>query len=96
MLKIQRLNDTIVQISGRFDASQVETAEEVLDRVTASLELDCQNLEYISSAGIGVLLGTFKRLHQTGQTLAMTNVNPRIRQVFKYAGLDRVFRIEGS
>ncbi len=95
MLEIQWVSDTTVQIAGRFDAAQVATAESVLDKVDKSFELDCRELEYISSAGIGVLLGTFKRLHATGGTLAMINVNPRIRQVFKYAGLDKVFRIEG-
>jgi anti-anti-sigma factor len=96
MLKIHWVNDTSIRISGRFDASQVNTAEQVLDEVERSFELDCQELEYISSAGIGVLLGTFKRLHETGENFRMVNVKPQIRQVFRYSGLDKVFQIEGA
>jgi len=94
MLNIELLENGVVRCAGRFDASQVETAEEVLDHIETSCTLDCTDLEYISSAGIGVLLGTFKRLNGKGETFAMINVNPQIRKVFGYAGLDKVFRIE--
>lgn len=96
MLEVKQVNDSLIELTGRFDASQVETAEAVLDHVQTDFTLDCQKLEYISSAGIGVLLGTFKRLHETGNAFTMINVNPQIRQVFRYAGLDKVFSIQES
>ena len=44
-----------VFIAGRFDASQVEKAKSVLVKVTGSTIVDFKDLEYISSAGLGVL-----------------------------------------
>jgi anti-anti-sigma factor len=96
MLTIEALSKTTVSLSGRFDASQVQRAEMVLNQITETCILDCTGLEYISSAGIGVILALYKRLDERGGTVKMTNVSALIRQVFHYAGLDKVFSIEGS
>lgn len=94
-MKAELIGDATVRLTGRFDAAQVGVAEAVLDHVETTCTIDCEALDYISSAGIGVILGTYKRLHEKGETLKMTKVNPQIRQVFKYAGLDKVFIVEG-
>lgn len=83
-----------VRLVGRLDAAQADAATEALRRLTGPAVADFSELEYISSAGIGVILETYKRLHQAGHTLLLTNLSPRIRSVFGYAGLDRVLRIE--
>jgi anti-anti-sigma factor len=82
-----------IQLVGRFDASQVAAAKEVFDRITASSTVDFSELEYISSAGMGVLLATQKRLGESGQKLALINLNKHIKDIFGYAGFDRVFEI---
>jgi anti-anti-sigma factor len=51
-------------------------------------------LDYISSAGISVLLRAHKRLSEQGQTLKFTNLSRRVRTVFQYAGLDTVLWVE--
>jgi len=58
------------------------------------LRLDCSELDYISSAGLGVLIELHKRLVAAGQTLTLANLVPRVRNVFMYAGLDRLLNIE--
>lgn len=83
-----------VSLSGRFDASQAEKAERAFASVTSSCVIDLKNLDYISSAGLGVLLATFKRLDDSGHTLALRNMNDYIRRIFQVSGLDRIFRIE--
>ena len=83
-----------VRLIGRFDASQAEKGSQALQRLDGPAVADCAALEYISSAGIGVILETYKRLHGAGHTLTLVNLSPRIRNVFGYAGLDRVLRIE--
>ena len=83
-----------VVLSGRFDASQVEQAKQVFGRVAGSVTVDFLQLEYISSAGMGVLLMTQKRLVETGGKLKLVNVNKHIRDVFRYAGFDRIFEVE--
>jgi anti-anti-sigma factor len=83
-----------ILVSGRFDASQVDKAREVFDRLNDSAIVDFGDLTYISSGGLSVLLGTEKRLRQAGGRLRLRNMNSHIRELFKYAGLDMVFEIE--
>lgn len=83
-----------ILLSGRFDASQVEKAKSAFNQITSSSIVDFKDLEYISSAGLGVLLMTQRRLGESGNGLKLVNLSKHIRDVFKYAGFDRIFEIE--
>ncbi len=83
-----------VLLVGRLDASQVDTASVVLDAVTATCRVNFEGLEYISSAGLGLLLKTQKRLSLSGHSLILTRMNKLVRDVFRIARFDVVFRIE--
>lgn len=93
MLELRTEGDT-VHLRGRLDASQVEAANAVLGELTRNVVLDMKELEYISSAGIGVLIATLKRLRDAGGNLKIRNAPPRILNLFQLAGLDRVLEIE--
>lgn len=82
-----------VVVSGRLDAAQASRAQEFLDGVSGGCLIDMGALEYISSAGLGVLLSTHKRLmaHETG--LELINVNHHINDIFRYSGFDKLFVI---
>ena len=94
MFDIKESDNGAIHLFGRFDASQTERAREVLDEVAESRVIDFQGLDYISSAGLGVLLGTQKRLNDSGAGLKLINLNQHIREVFRIAGFDQVFEIE--
>ena len=94
MLKVELANTSTVVLTGRFDASQVAQANPVFDGLQGDSIIDCRSLDYVSSAGIGVVLGTYKRLHDSGHSLKMINVSEHIRQVFRYAGLDKILGME--
>ena len=83
-----------VVLSGRLDAMQAPNAQAFLDEVQGGCELDLAGLEYISSAGLGVLLKTHKRLMGTEQGLRLVNVNSHINDIFCYSGFDKLFVIE--
>ena len=83
-----------VVVEGRLDAAQAPRAQEFLDQVMDQCVLDLGKLEYISSAGLGVLLRTHKRLMGGGQGLKLINVNSHINDIFAYSGFDRLFEIE--
>jgi anti-sigma B factor antagonist len=83
-----------IVLSGRFDASQVDKAKSVFDCVTKTCVVNFKDLDYISSAGLSVLLLTQKRLSQGGHCLKLRNMNAHIRQVFEYARFDMIFDIE--
>jgi anti-sigma B factor antagonist len=62
--------------------------------VQGTVTLDASRLEYISSAGLGVLLKTQKRLLGTSGKLRISGAGKYIREVFVYSGLDQIFEIE--
>lgn len=94
MLDISVGEGGVVALKGRFDASQAEAAEAAFTALSGSIVVDCQNLDYISSAGLGVLIAVYNRLKGSGNKLKIINVNGHIKNVFHYACLDRVFDIE--
>ncbi len=94
MFEIGSGNDGVVRVAGRLDAAQAARAQAFLDAAGDVRTLDFAALEYISSAGLGVLLRTQKRLMATGGKLRLVNVNPHIHDIFRYSGFDRIFDIE--
>lgn len=83
-----------VVIAGRLDAAQCAAAQTFLDRVQGPVTLDCTRLEYISSAGLGVLLKTQKRLMASKGGLRLAGVNRHLQDIFQYSGFDQIFEIE--
>lgn len=94
MLEVELRGDKEIRLIGRFDASQVETAKPVFEKINKSSVVNFEDLDYISSAGLSVLLVTQKRLKESGNSLKLLNMNKHIRDVFRYAGFDTVFEIE--
>ena len=95
MFKIDLNSKTnTISLSGKFDGSRVKVANEVFDQVNSSVTVDMKNLDYISSAGIGILIQTYVRLKKTDQKINLTNLNNHIREVFKISKLDTVFDLE--
>lgn len=94
MFQIDSGDDGTVIVSGRLDAAQAPRAQEFLDNLQGACVLDMGQLEYISSAGLGVLLRTHKRLMGAGEGLRLVNVSKHINDIFMYSGFDRLFQIE--
>jgi len=94
MFSIAVNDDGEILIAGRFDASQVDVADAVFMKVTSTTRVNFQGLDYISSAGLGILLKTQKRLAESGHSLILTRMNKLVRDVFRIARFDLVFRIE--
>ena len=90
-IRVNEQGDII--LSGRLDAAQTEKASEVLNKITKSVAVDFKDLQYISSAGLGVLLATQKRLSQSGSRLKLINMNSHIKDVFHFARFDMIFEI---
>lgn len=94
MLAIEYGADGAVVIVGRLDAAQSPAAQSFLDNVQGTVTLDCSRLEYISSAGLGVLLKTQKRLLASAGKLRLAGLKPHLRDIFTYSGFDQLFEIE--
>jgi anti-anti-sigma factor len=94
MFEIHRSANGELAFDGRLDASQAEKARKALDAVVESCTIDFGKLEYVSSAGLGILLATQKRLSESGHRLKLAHMNRHIRDIFHIAGFDLVFEIE--
>ena len=96
MFDIEYGNDGAVLCRGRLDAAQCEKAQAFMDELEGANTLDFGDLEYISSAGLGILLKTQKRLAGGGAGLKIINVNNHIYDVFRYSGFHAIFDIEAK
>ena len=90
-------NDALtVALGGRLDtttAPQLESElNHSLDGVTA-LTLDMAQLDYISSAGLRVLLAAQKRMNQQGE-MKLVHVNEIISEIFEVTGFTDILTIE--
>ncbi|MBU6485928.1 MAG: STAS domain-containing protein [Betaproteobacteria bacterium] len=94
MLAIDYGQDGAVVLAGRLDAAQAPAAQSFLDGIQGTVTLDCTQLEYISSAGLGVLLKTQKRLLGAAGKLRLAGLKPHLRDVFVYSGFDQLFEID--
>lgn len=94
MLTIDFGPNGVVVMTGRLDAAQAPTAQAFLDQVEGTVTLDCSRLEYISSAGLGVLLKTQKRLMGSAGKLRLSGVNRHLQDILVYSGFDKIFEIE--
>ncbi len=94
MLAIDYGQDGAVVLAGRLDAAQAPAAQSFLDGIEGAVTLDCTQLEYISSAGLGVLLKTQKRLLGAAGKLRLAGLKPHLRDVFVYSGFDQLFEID--
>jgi anti-sigma B factor antagonist len=84
----------IIVLAGRLDAAQVETARATFSSLDDSTVVDFQGLDYISSAGLGVLLATQQRLKKGGKAIKLVRMNRMVRDVFRIARFDLIFEIE--
>lgn len=86
-------NELILSLEGRLDtltALQLEKA--VDDNTIDKLTLDFSKLEYISSAGLRVVLALHKRLSANGG-LTVANVNETVSDVFNATGFTNILNI---
>ena len=88
--------EAVFKLEGRLDTSTAPAFEaelkQSLDGVS-SLILDFEKLEYISSAGLRVLLVALKLLHNKGR-MKITHVNDLVGEVFEVTGFADMFTIE--
>ncbi|MBO4862191.1 MAG: STAS domain-containing protein [Firmicutes bacterium] len=88
-----------VALEGRLDTFTAPDLENELDSSLEGVKevvLDLAGLEYISSAGLRVLLSTQKKMNAAEGTLIVRNINEIVKEVFEVTGFDEILTIEGS
>lgn len=90
-------NELTLSVEGRIDTiTSQELDKEISEELGNfdSLILDFTDLEYISSAGLRVLIATQKKLKADDIPFVIKNVNDTVNEIFKMSGFDKILKIE--
>lgn len=88
--------ETIIELVGRLDTTTAPALDKTISNDigdTKNLILDLKRLEYISSAGLRVLLGAQKKMQKIG-SMKVTNVCEEVMEVFAMTGFADILTIE--
>ena len=88
--------ETVIELVGRLDTTTAPALDKTINedvRETKNLILDVKGLEYISSAGLRVLLSAQKKMQKVG-SMKVTNVREEVMEVFEMTGFADILTIE--
>lgn len=97
IVKTYNDKELTIEVGDRIDTVTAPDFEnEIMDEMGKfdSLIIDFTDLEYISSAGLRVLIATQKKLKPENIPMVIKNVNDTINEIFKMSGFDKILKIE--
>lgn len=87
----------VIKVSGDIDASSSiyldKAISDALDQNCDRIIIDCQELNYISSAGLGVFMSYIEEFNNRKVRLALFGLNEKVLNVFQILGLDQLLQI---
>ena len=89
----------MVSLIGRLDAASAGDTEAELNQLTgegAKLLVNLEKLEYISSAGLRVLLVAAKQIRRNNGKMCLCNLTDSVSEVFEISGFSAIFDIASS
>jgi anti-sigma B factor antagonist len=90
----------VLILAGNLDGNNAGEINNLLNKAIKSKKknvlVDCRNLNYISSAGLGVFLSNLPGLKEKHINLVFFGMKPEVRQVFSYLHLDAVLTIRDN
>lgn len=96
-IKMNSASETLtLEIKGRIDTKSAPQLEEIISSSLDGVRLlvmDFEGVEYVSSAGLRVLLIAQKAMNRQGD-MKVRNVNPDIMEIFEVTGFSDILTIE--
>lgn len=90
----------IIEVGGEIDVytapSLREAVVEAVDDGYFQLIIDVENVAFLDSTGLGVLVGALKRVRSEDGSLDIVCTHERLLKIFQITGLDKVFGLYGS
>lgn len=87
-----------VEIIGELDiltsVDFKKSLNDMLDEMESNIKLNCENLFYIDSTGLGVIIGILNRVKNNGNNISIVNAQANIDKLIKISGLDKVIGVE--
>lgn len=92
------LSDSVkVTLNGEIDIYTSNELKEklysIVDTNQKDLIIDCKELNYIDSTGLGIFVGALKKAKQYEKKIVIVNLKDNIKKLFTITGLDKVFQI---
>lgn len=86
-----------VDLQGDLDINSNKEFKEKVNSVQGikKIIVNCENLSYIDSTGLGAFISIYKHIKEKGEKLVITGLKPHIKKIFLITDLDKVFEIEG-
>jgi len=88
-----------IHVIGEVDASSSIFLDESISEATTKyhkIMVDCEKLDYISSAGLGVFMSYINDMEEKGIMLVIYGLSDKVRNVFQILGLDQLLKITDS
>ncbi|MHC4211483.1 MAG: STAS domain-containing protein [Planctomycetota bacterium] len=87
----------VVRVEGKLDTNTTPEAEscltQIMDQGAQKILIDFENLDFVSSAGLRVLLATAKKLGTKGGALRVCGLNETVRDIFDISGFSTLLRV---
>ena len=87
----------IAEIQGEIDVYTSPKLKEALTKLIEqqkyNIIIDLEKVRYIDSTGLGVLIGTLKKVREHNGTICIICTNPQIKKIFNITGLVKIFGI---
>ena len=88
-----------INLGGELDVSTSDKLKEYLhklaDQEMLDMKINLENLEYIDSTGLGVMISVLKKLKVGNKEIYIINPRNNVRKIFNITGLDKIFKVEG-
>ena len=89
-----------IAIKGRLDAATSPAAEETINKIMGGDEnrllFDFEDLEYLSSGGLRVILGASKEIRRRDGKVALCRLNQYVNEIFEVSGFSAMIPIKDS
>ena len=94
----EKVNDVaVISLSGRLNVTTTADLEAVFNKLfeekCTKVLVECRDLEYISSAGLRVLLTAAKQFKKISGEIALAGLSQNVKQVFEISGFTSIFPI---
>ncbi len=87
----------VIDLIGKLDTNTAPDAEkhlsELIKEGVKKILVNLEKLDYISSAGLRVLLSTTKQLQKTGGMMRICNLNEVVKEIFDISGFSSIFNV---
>ena len=98
-IREEKVNGEVkIHISGEVDIYTSQQLKEklygVIDSNQSDLRIDCRELNYIDSTGLGIFVGALKKTKQFSKNIYICGLKENIKKLFIITGLDKLFVIE--